>query len=187
MNNNLKILIGAVVVIGGLAAAWYLASPLFIDNSVDEAFPVSLPTVEEAADMSADEIEQAVNAAMDDVMTLTDAEMEQVEERLLNLAAQMPDTMMDEAMPADGPTILSQGEFTDADAFHLGSGTATIYTLEDGSRILRFEDFDVTNGPDLHVLLSTHPNPLTRDEVGTDYIDLGSLKGNMGNQNYEIP
>ncbi|MEM7336152.1 MAG: DM13 domain-containing protein, partial [Chloroflexota bacterium] len=31
------------------------------------------------------------------------------------------------------------------------------------------------------------PNPLTRDEVGTDYIDLGSLKGNMGNQNYEIP
>ncbi len=188
MSNNLKILIGAVVVIGGLAAAWYLASPLFIDNTVDEAFPVNLPTVEEAADMSAEEIEQAVNSAMEDVTNLTDAEMEQVEERLLDLSAQMPDTMMDEAMPAaDGPTILTQGQFEDADAFHQGAGSATIYTLEDGSNILRFEDFEVTNGPDLHVILSSNPNPTSRGDIGDDYIDLGSLKGNMGNQNYEIP
>ena len=74
----------------------------------------------------------------------------------------------------------------DADNFHQGSGTATIYELDDGSRVLRFEDFEVTNGPDLHVLLVPHGNPQTQDDI-TGYLDLGSLKGNIGDQNYELP
>ncbi len=187
MNQNVKIGLGAVVVLVGLAAAWYLISPLFFDNSVDEAFPLDLPTVQEAANMSATDIETAVNSAMSSVDSLTDDEMVQVEERLLDLAAQMPDSEMDEAMPAaNEPIILSQGQFEDADAFHQGEGSATIYTLADGSNLLRFEAFNVTNGPDLHVILSTNPNPTGRDDIG-EYVDLGSLKGNVGNQNYEIP
>jgi hypothetical protein len=51
---------------------------------------------------------------------------------------------------------------------------------------LRFEDFSVTNGPDLHVLLAVDPAPASREDLG-DYVDLGSLKGNLGSQNYEIP
>jgi hypothetical protein len=39
----------------------------------------------------------------------------------------------------------------------------------------------------LHVILTKHPAPASRSDVGEDYIDLGSLKGNQGNQNYEIP
>ncbi|MEM7031214.1 MAG: DM13 domain-containing protein, partial [Chloroflexota bacterium] len=83
--------------------------------------------------------------------------------------------------------VLKQGSFIDADDFHKGSGAATVYQVPDGQDVLRFEDFSVTNGPDLHVILSSNPNPTSSSDIGDDYIDLGSLKGNMGNQNYEIP
>ena len=85
------------------------------------------------------------------------------------------------------PTAILSGSFQDADDFHQGSGSATIYALEDGSYVLRFEDFMVTNGPDLHVYLTSHPNPTSQAEVMQDAIDLGSLKGNVGSQNYELP
>ncbi len=52
--------------------------------------------------------------------------------------------------------------------------------------MLRFEAFDVTNGPDLHVLLVENIDGTNHNEIG-EYVDLGALKGNMGNQNYEIP
>lgn len=87
-----------------------------------------------------------------------------------------------------GATPLAVGEFRDADSFHRGSGTATIYRLEDGRLFLRLEDFEVTNGPDLHVILSEHSGPLNQSEVKSgSYTDLGNLKGNQGDQNYELP
>ena len=73
--------------------------------------------------------------------------------------------------------------------FHQGSGAATIYRGSiDGTGLLRLEDFRVTNGPDLHVLLSPAADPASRDELqAAGYVGLGKLKGNIGNQNYEIP
>ena len=83
---------------------------------------------------------------------------------------------------------LKIGELKDADSFHKGSGQAIIYRGPDGSHLLRLENLSVTNGPDLHVLLSPHPDPQSRDQVKhPGYVDLGKLKGNKGNQNYEIP
>ena len=55
-----------------------------------------------------------------------------------------------------GTVILKSGEFQDADSFHKGTGVATIYMGADGTRLLHFEDFKVTNGPDLHVVLSPY-------------------------------
>jgi hypothetical protein len=84
--------------------------------------------------------------------------------------------------------VLSKGTFQGADRFHQGSGEATIYRAPDGSHLLRLENFQVTNGPELHVILSPNPAPESRDDVHQPgYLDLGSLKGNVGNQNYEIP
>ena len=83
---------------------------------------------------------------------------------------------------------LKTGNLMDADSFHKGSGAATIYRGPDGSYLLRLEDLAVTNGPDLHVILSPHASPKSRNEVhAPGYIDWGKLKGNRGNQNYEIP
>ena len=92
------------------------------------------------------------------------------------------------AAAAAGPQAIAQGSFKDADAFHRGRGTATIYQTADGSHLLRLENLDVTNGPALRVILSTHPDPERSQQVKQEgYIDLGDLKGNRGNQNYPIP
>lgn len=77
---------------------------------------------------------------------------------------------------------LLSGEFQGADEFHFGEGRAVIVEQPDGTLILRFEEFSVLNGPDLHVYLS--PNP---DGYATGAIDLGKLKATDGSFNYELP
>lgn len=86
-----------------------------------------------------------------------------------------------------GPERLKAGMFRDWDRIHKGSGEAVIYRAADGSHLLRLENIDVTNGPDLHVLVSPHPDPRHRDHVKEPgYFSLGPLKGNRGSQNYPI-
>jgi predicted metal-dependent RNase len=80
------------------------------------------------------------------------------------------------------------GTFRDADRVHRGSGTATLLQRPDGSAVIRFTDFEVTNGPDLEVWLSSSPDPQDSAEVlEGEWLSLGQLKGNIGDQNYEIP
>ena len=197
-NRGLLIGIGAVVLLGLFAVGWYLASPLFIDNTVDEAFPFEVPSETEMAEMSEAEKmemeEELIEAIPDEaeLAAMSKEEMAEVESAVQEAAAVvMSDKEMDDPMPEveqeaeDVWTAVSNGSFVGADAFHEGEGIATIYQLGD-ERVLRFEEFSVTNGPDLHVILSTNPNPTGQDDIG-DYIDLGMIKGNIGNQNYEIP
>lgn len=98
----------------------------------------------------------------------------------------MPE-MTDEENASADPVALSTGTFGEYDPVHAGEGSATIFELPDGSRILRFEDFRVTNGPDLHVILTVNEPTNIRTRPDEGYLDLGELKGNVGNQNYEIP
>jgi len=160
-----QILGGLVVVAGLAAAAWWLASPLFINKTVEEDFPFS------------------ANASIPDNMT--QSEVEQVMSGMAKVDMEASEDMMDAMTEA---VLLKTGSLRDVDAFHKGSGTLSVYELPDGSRVLRAENLNVTNGPDLHVLLSAHPNPSSQSELkDAGYVDLGSLKGNQGNQNYDIP
>ena len=97
--------------------------------------------------------------------------------------------VMEEPIPAGevgDMRILAQGEFYDL--AHEGEGRATVYELANDSRVLRFEDFEVLNGPELHVwLVAVDPVPNTVGSVIEGYFDLGPLKGNIGNQNYDLP
>ena len=148
-----------------LYLAWWLGSPLLIDDEVDEAFPLSASAVIPAG--------------------TTREEAETTMEEAAELEREVAEARM-EAMAA--ATVLKSGTFEGADAFHSGEGTATIYQLDDGSYVLRFEDFRVTNGPDLRVILSPHPNPEGRGDVtAAGYIEIGRLKGNVGPQNYFFP
>ena len=165
---TLFIMIGVLGLIALGAVAWYLGSPLIINRTVEEAFPDELP----------EDI---------DIEAMPESEREEDATQVTVTATAMPDNEMEQDMPAGGePTVLHSGTFVDADSFHQGSGNATIFELPGGDRILRLEDFMVTNGPDLHVYLATGSKPSGRDDLG-EHIDLGALKGNIGDQNYEIP
>ncbi|HEU4323576.1 MAG TPA: DM13 domain-containing protein [Roseiflexaceae bacterium] len=87
------------------------------------------------------------------------------------------------------PVVLRTGSFgAMGDGVHEGEGRATLYELPDGARLLRLEDFNVTNGPDLRVYLSADPSPRDADAlVSGDSVEIAPLKGNIGNQNYDIP
>ena len=84
--------------------------------------------------------------------------------------------------------VLARGNFTDASASHKGHGGATIYEGASGQTLLRLTDFEVTNGPDLMVWLVTATDPKTSADVTDgEWVSLGRLKGNIGEQNYGIP
>lgn len=190
---TLFIIAGIIGVVAILAVGWTLGSPLLINNTVDEAFPFEAPDEAAIAAMPGVEreaLEKKFMAAVPDTATvkaLSQADREAVEENVTSAAALvMMDNVVTDDMMVDEWAIVAQGDFDGADGFHQGSGSATIYQQGD-QRVLRFEEFSVTNGPDLHLILVKHPSPASRSEVEEDYVDLGSLKGNMGNQNYEIP
>jgi hypothetical protein len=78
------------------------------------------------------------------------------------------------------PNALRTGSFAGVgDGIHNAEGMAKVIPLQDGSNILRLEDLRVTNGPDLYVYLAT-------DKSASDFVSLGKLKANNGNQNYNI-
>lgn len=121
-----------VVAIPAIGLAWWLGSPLFLNKTVNEEFPITSSAAQGQANVEA----------------------------------------------------LLTGSFRDEDRLHKGSGEATIYDLGEDGHTLRLEDFSVTNGPDLFVLLMKDPEGRDTD---LGYVDLGGLKGNRGSQNYEIP
>ncbi len=89
--------------------------------------------------------------------------------------------------PAETVSVLARGGFADAGRSHKDKGIATIYQGITGERILRFTDFEVTNGPDLKVWLVAAANPTSSADVTDgEWFSLGRLKGNIGEQNYEI-
>jgi hypothetical protein len=94
-----------------------------------------------------------------------------------------------EALPAaqgrSSPQPLVTGQFYSI--LHPTAGIATIYQLGDGSRVLRLSSFSTSNGPDVHVYMVAAEDAkdiATVQHAG--FVDLGAIKGNIGNQNYAL-
>ena len=209
---NIFIIAAIAIAIPVVAFAWWLLSPLFLTTTVDEEFPFAANAAI-PAEMTMAEVEMVMETmakmdqepmvepmpkpvdteAIKEVAVLTEAspEMREAIEKVMAGDTSAMEEMLEEAAnagPPPEPIALASGSFRDADSFHQGSGSATIYLLPDGSHLLRLEDFKVTNGPDLRVLLAEPGDPMSRDELQAGgYTHLAKLKGNMGNQNYEIP
>ena len=173
---NWKVTLPAVIVAGAVGA-WLLfgffgVQTLFVDDKVDEALPAfssgagasGLPS-----DALSEEAADSMNKAMDE------------ENRPAS-------ELVDEPMPVEEVPeviILVSGPFVDRS--HPTLGTAKVITDGSDQRFLRFEDFRTDNGPDLNVYLSTAAPDAPAGEFDDDFVDLGDLKGNIGDQNYEIP
>jgi len=85
-----------------------------------------------------------------------------------------------------GPMVLAKGDFRSL--AHETKGAAKVHQLADGKRVLRLTNFETSNGPDVHVYLvaaEVAKDNATVKQAG--FIDLGSLKGNKDDQNYEVP
>jgi hypothetical protein len=93
------------------------------------------------------------------------------------------------ASSSSGPTIVSAGAFVTHE--HDTSGSARIVRAADGSHTLEIVGLDTSNGPDLRVWLTDQP---VRAGVAGwrvfddgEWVELGRLKGNKGDQAYALP
>ena len=144
---------------------WFEPHKAFIDERVDETVPRAATATPTSATPS---------TAPDSSAAATPSPVDEA-----SIASTTP------APVVTYPVLLS--ESTLIDVAHAGSGRVLLLGLEDGSRVLRFEDLDVDNGPDLIVILSDRALSGADDYAGGEYLILGELKGNIGNQNYEVP
>src|SRR5436190_3186370 len=82
-------------------------------------------------------------------------------------------------------TKLASGQFHSG--AHETKGTATVFQLAEEKRLLRLTNFETSNGPDVHVYLVATKDASDSDTVKqAGFVELGSLKGNIGDQNYEL-
>lgn len=183
----LAVTASAIVLLG--AAAWlafgyFGVHTLFVDDVVDEALPTfeasgapEAPATDEAPSADATPAAPAISTPDD---TAPDTSPPDTGE---------PDTGAPDTSPPDttaaadeaGPMVEAAGTFESLGRYTT-VGSALVLGDGSGQRFLRFEDFETSNGPDLEVYLV---NSSTGDV--SDFVSLGRLSGNIGNQNYEIP
>lgn len=141
---------------------------LFIDTEVQEAIPTSQQAPPDAP--------EAESSDSDSVAT-TESTEEPSKQATKSEVAKTE------------PIVLAQGSLISHE--HATSGTVKILQLADGTRILRIENLDTSDGPKVEVWLTDAP--VLEGQDGWFVFDdgkhqsLGALKGNQGNQNYEIP
>lgn len=174
MKGKTKIIISIIIAAIVIPLAIYTISPLFLSNVVNEPDPtLAISEFQKYMNLSEEErIEVAKNMTREKAM-------------MIGIMAAKQNTTVDEnvAFPVieQTPNNTLTGTFIGiGDGFHKVEGAAKVIPIEGGAQILRLENFKATNGPDLYVYLS-------KDKSASDFINVGRLKGNVGNQNYEIP
>ncbi len=159
----------AVLGVPFVAVTWWLLSPFFIDETVDEEFVVS--------------IEEAAHGQQPPRTTPATTVLEGALEEPASAGDDAASSIVPPTTTRGGPALLGSGSFIGL-AGHDGTGHAGVFRLEDGSQVLRLESFDIDNGPDLKIYLvpgADQTQPLE------GYQNLGPLRGNVGDQTYEIP
>jgi hypothetical protein len=172
-NPKIVLPVSAVVVgVAYLAFGVFGVHTLFIDDEVDEDGPV---------------FDSGVGAAAAPGGRAAPAPAEPVGPAALEPSVPPAgETPVVTEAPTPQVVTLAQGSFVPLGRYN-GEGTAVV--LNDGSaqRFVRFEDFSTDNGPDLRVYLSASDANADSATFDDDFVDLGVLKGNIGDQNYEIP
>jgi Electron transfer DM13 len=192
MHKRTKIgIISAVVIIIGIGA-FYLASPLFISTEINEPLPeganVSAPIpsnqFQEFLVMSEEkriEVGSQMNDQEKNQIMLEFAKMDTTIDESISQINQSLSQQQTSQTRNETSDLLLTGSFIGVgDGIHDAQGIAKVIPIEGGGDILRLENLVVTNGPDLYVYLST-------DKSASDFVNLGRLKANIGNQNYPIP
>jgi hypothetical protein len=179
LKDKTKIIIGIIIAAIAIPLGIYTISPLFINTEINEPLP-SLANEKSSTDFTKF-MAMTENEKLDAAKNMTVEEKDMI----MRTAAEQNTTTINEPMTMNidqsTPKTGLIGNFIGVgDGIHNAEGLAKILTLSTGSPILRLEDFKSTNGPDVHLYLSNN-------KEANDFIDLGRLKANIGNQNYQIP
>lgn len=168
----LAALVAVVLLVVVVALWWFQPQALFFDRVVDEDFP------------TVDEPEVAAGDAPDEADAIDDADTtDDMDDAAPGDALEDGDD--EQATPTE-PVAVASGDFESRNRYTV-TGAATAFELPDGSRTLRLEPFESTNGPDLYVYLTAADHADSDEALDADFVDLGELRGNIGNQNYDIP
>jgi hypothetical protein len=195
---NKKVLLIVIVIIAAVAipVSVYTIFPLFINNTINEPLPRTAAVVSQKE--ASQQYQKFISMNEKDKMNVA-KQMSQKEKNMVMIGAAQINNTINENISTAGKsnnqhtttnnnnnTVSSTnkiltGSFVGAgDGFHNAKGIVKIIPLEYGSNVLRLENFKSTNGPNVHVYLST-------DKSASDFVDLRRLKANNGNQNYDIP
>jgi len=187
------VVVAAALVVGGVVSYW-LASPLWDEGTMlDEGLGFEVAGMPTASPTAA-----AAGAAATETATATEAPTEAAsptateagasptaasgtETPTATAAAETPTAT---AAPSGQGSLISMGELMGADSFHTGSGQVLLVRAPDGSVILRFQDYEVRNGPDLFIYLTPDPDG---DVFADGAIELSEIRATRGNVNYEVP
>lgn len=178
MKNKTKIIIGIIVIAIVIPLGIYTISPLFINTEINEPLP-SLANEKSTTDFA-----KFMAMTEDEKLDAAKNMVEEEEDMIMKMATKQHTTInetmtMNISQSAQNKALI--GNFIGIDdGIHNAKGLAKILTISNGSQILRLENFKSTNGPDVHLYLSNN-------KQANDFIDLGRLKANNGNQNYKIP
>lgn len=150
----------AIILGIGIAAAisWYLLSPLWRVVELDETSPLEGNS-------------QAIGDQFDMMDETKKAEFQRQVDLVKNEIKEMEDTMPEQVR------VIAEAQFKPR--AHDVSGKAVLIEQE-GAHILRFEDFETINGPDVRIYLAS-------DLSDQDIIDLGPIRATRGNVNYPLP
>ncbi len=173
----------AVLGLAWLAFGYFGIHTAFIDDKVAEAEPIFdapatpaavVPDAGEPVEVEQVAVESDVASPDEAAPDAAAAESDTVEAEAVESEAVEPDA------PAAGEIVTEySGNFSGTSRYSV-SGEALVLGNGTDQRFLRFENFESSNGPDLNVYLVNPDDP-------SDFVDLGDLKGNIGDQNYEIP
>jgi hypothetical protein len=177
----LKAVTIAVIIGTAVIGIYYLAGPLFYDRVVNEPLPAALSDLQK--DLTYDKF---VNMVDEQRKALVEKMSPGTIDLIMAEAKKFTTTVsedMQEMIAKVAPNSQETPKFSKLGMFqglkgHEAKGKAEVISVGDIS-FLRFEDFEVTNGPDLHVYM-------TKNGDVDSGIDLGNLKGSKGNQNYAL-
>jgi Electron transfer DM13 len=189
---NKKILSVIIIVVAAVAIPFgiYTISPLFTSNTVNEPLPTTTAAIVNKK-AKVQEYQKFISMNEQDRMNAA-KHMNQTEKNMVMIGADQinntinenvmtPGTMKQQQVNATITSKIRTGTFIGAgDGFHNTEGLAKVIPLGQVSIVIRLENFKSTNGPNVHLYIST-------DKAASNFIDLGRLKANNGNQNYNIP
>jgi hypothetical protein len=194
MNKKIKIVISILVAAIVIPFGIYAISPLFTSNTVNEPLPTTAAGINKNAALQ----DYQKFVSMSDLDRSNAAkQMSQRDKNIVMIGASQINNAISESaittetikqrqqQPQQNDTTTARnimtGSFIGAgDGFHNAEGLTRVIQVGDGSKILRLENFKSTNGPNVHLYIGI-------DKAASNIIDLGRLKANNGNQNYNIP